>query len=273
MTDYSRYKKVLATQEGSLLTVTLNRPERLNAIDFGARGEVGLHQELEDVFIEISGDSAVSAVLLTGAGRAFCAGGDVKDMADEGGGMDSRPVGAQIHSARRLFANMLEVEQPIIAAVNGPAMGLGATLALFADVVVMAQEAYIADTHVSVGLVAGDGGAVIWPLLMPLNRAKYYLMTGKRIPGAEAERLGLVNMAVPLPELLPTARGIAEELANGPTWAIRWTKASINKALRERFNSILDTSIALEMLSFATKDHAEAARAFVEKRAPTFTGR
>jgi enoyl-CoA hydratase len=126
---------------------------------------------------------------------------------------------------------------------------------------------------VKIGLVAGDGGAIIWPMLIGVHRAKEYLMTGDFIAAPEAERIGLINRALPADEVLPAARALAERLANGPTWAIRWTKASINKALRERLNLILDTSLAYESLSSGTEDHAEAARAFMEKRPPKFSGR
>ncbi|MCH7511987.1 MAG: hypothetical protein IIB19_06455, partial [Chloroflexi bacterium] len=131
----------------------------------------------------------------------------------------------------------------------------------------------IADTHVRLGLVAGDGGAVIWPLLVGVHRAKQYLLTGDFVSAEEAERIGLVNQVVPAEELMPTARALAERLANGPTWAMRWTKASINKLIRERMNLILDTSLAFEALSTTTEDHREAARAFMEKRDPHYTGR
>ena len=152
-------------------------------------------------------------------------------------------------------------------------MGLCSTVALFCDIVVASETPRIADTRVKVGIVAGDGGAVIWPHLVGVNRAKEYLMRGNMIRGAEAERLGLVNYAVPAEQVLPKARELAEELANGATWAIRWTKSSVNKILRERMNLILDTSLAYEWLTFQTDDHREAAQSFVEKRRPQFTGR
>src|SRR5581483_2923957 len=202
MIDYTRFKKVRVERDGKLLTATLNRPDRLNAVDVTVDGEIGLHEELEDLFALIARDSSVGAVLLTGAGRAFSAGGDVKQMQISTAGAGGAPAAA-LDEARRVMVNLLQIDQPIIAAVNGPAMGLGATLALACDVVIMSEEAYIADTHVSVGLVAGDGGAVLWPLLLPINRAKYYLMTGERIPGPEAERIGLVNKTVPADQLLP----------------------------------------------------------------------
>lgn len=268
MPNYDLSPYVDVRQEGKLLTITLNRPERLNAI-----GD-GMHEALEEIFGMISADDSVGAVLLTGAGSGFCAGGDVKSMAAVAQAGGARPaVRSPILGPKRLFLNLLECEQPIIAAVNGPAMGLGATLALFCDVVIMAEEAYIADTHVSVGLAAGDGGAIIWPLLMPVNRAKYYLMTGERLTGQQAQQMGLINETVPLAELLPRARALAERFANGPTWAIRCTKTSVNKVLRERLNLIIDSSMALEMWTFGTEDHREAATAFVEKRAPQFKGR
>jgi enoyl-CoA hydratase/carnithine racemase len=174
---------------------------------------------------------------------------------------------------RRLILNMLEVEAPIVTAVNGDAIGLGATLALLGDVVVASESARIADTHVRMGLVAGDGGAVIWPLLIGVNKAKEFLMTGDFVHAPEAERIGLVNHVVPVDDVVPRAREIAERLANGPTWAIRWTKASINKAIRERFNLILDTSLAFEAMTSSTEDHKEAALSFFEKRPPQFKGR
>lgn len=268
MVDYSRYECIKVEKADKLATVTLNRPDSLNAIN------PQLHRELEHIWVDLAEDTETSAILLTGAGRAFCAGGDVKNMASRAGQEEGRrrammtPAGA-----RRLIQNMLDVEQPIIGAINGDAVGLGATIALFCDVIVASERARFADTHVRVGIVAGDGGAVIWPLLIGPARAKEFLMRGHFINGAEAAKIGLVNYAVPPEEVLPKAREIAQELAEGPTWAIRWSKLSVNKWLKDQVNLILDASLAYEMLTFNTEDHKEAARAFVEKRQPRYQGR
>ena len=144
---------------------------------------------------------------------------------------------------------MLEVEQPIVSAVHGYAFGIGATLALCAATSsIAADDAVFADTHVGIGLVAGDGGTLMWPLLLPVNTAKYYLMTGDRITGADAERLGLVVKAVPAAELDAAAHEIAARLAAGPTLAIKFTKMAVNKAIRERANLVFETSLLLEGL-------------------------
>jgi enoyl-CoA hydratase/carnithine racemase len=228
-----------------------------------------MHTELEELFAEITYDDAINAIVLTGAGRAFCAGGDIR-------GMDSRArEGTQripLRSAKRLMQNMLEVEQPIIGAINGDAVGLGATLALFCDVIIANENARFGDTHIKVGLVAGDGGAVIWPLLVGIARAKELLMTGDLINATEAERIGLINRVVPAGQAYPESLALAQRLAAGPTRAIRWTKLSLNKRLKDEMNLVLDASLAVETLSMATEDHKEAARAFVEKRPPRFTG-
>jgi enoyl-CoA hydratase len=175
--------------------------------------------------------------------------------------------------ARKIIVDLLEVQQPIIAAVNGPATGLGATLALFSDVIFAADNARIGDPHVRVGVVAGDGGAVIWPWLVGAARAKEFLLTGDLLTAVEAERIGLINHVVPADQLMATALALAQRLATGPTQAIRGTKASVNKILRETVNLVLDTSLALERYCFSTADHKEAIQAFVEKREPKFTGR
>jgi enoyl-CoA hydratase len=265
--NYSNFKALEVTQDGRLLTVALNRPERLNAVN----GDV--HRELEDIFRMLAYDQSVGAIILTGNGKAFCAGGDVKMFAENAQSNEPQPVNSPVASAKRILNDYLEVEQPIIAAVNGPAMGLGATLALFADIVLMADEAIIADTHVNVGIVAGDGGTVAWPMLLPLNRAKYYLLTGARLGGEEAWRIGLVNEHMPLADLMPRARELGHQLANMAPWAVRLTKVSLNKAMREKVQNDMDGSLALEMWTFKTEDHKEASIAFVERRAPTFTGR
>jgi enoyl-CoA hydratase len=268
MVDYS-YRTIIVEKKNKVATITLNRPERLNAV-----GD-GMHEELEDLFGRMNSDDEVNAIILTGAGRAFCAGGDIRELGSQPEPTDGAPAVnvAFSRSPRRLILNMLEVEAPIITAMNGDAVGLGATLALLGDVIIAAEGARVGDAHVRIGLVAGDGGAVIWPLLVGVHRAKEYLMTGDLIPAPEAERIGLINHVVPLEEVEPKARALAERLANGPTWAIRWTKASVNKVIRERMNLILDTSLAFEALSTGTEDMREAARAFVEKRPPQFKGR
>jgi enoyl-CoA hydratase/carnithine racemase len=176
--------------------------------------------------------------------------------------------------ARRIITRLLDIDKPTICAINGDAVGLAATIALLCDITVASQTARIGDTHVSrVGLVAGDGGTVIWPLLVGVSRAKEFLMRGTLINGAEAERIGLVNHAVPKDDVLATAREIALELSHGPAWAIRWTKLSVNQVLKQRLNLMLEASWALETVSADTDDHREATRAFAERRKPRFTGR
>ena len=168
---------------------------------------------------------------------------------------------------------MLELDKPIICAINGDCIGLAATIALLCDITVIADDARIGDTHVSrVGLVAGDGGTVIWPLLVGINKAKEFLMRGTLMKGKEAERIGVVNHSVAAPEVMPTARQIAVELANGPSWAIRWTKLSINQILKDRVNHLMEASMALEQVTFELADHKEATLAFKEKRKPRFGG-
>ena len=262
--EYSRYELIKVDKDDKVAIITINRPEALNAVN------AQLHSELEDIFADVARDKDINAVVLTGAGRAFCSGGDVKAM--DAGEFEPFKTGGPLCGARRLIHNMIEVEQPIIAAVNGHAIGLGATLALFCDVIIASENVKIGDPHVKVGLVAGDGAAVIWPLLCGLAKAKEYLMTGDLINATEAERMGLINHVVPSSEVMPRAMELAHRLANGPTRAIRWTKLACNKRLRDEINLVLDASLAVETVSMLTEDHKEATRAFAEKRTPEFKG-
>jgi len=267
MPDYS-YSTLLVDKKDRILTVTLNRPERLNAVD------EAMHSELEGVFGAVGRDEEVNVVIVTGAGRGFCSGGDVRAMDERGGAiaLQERPLGAVSQSGRRLIHNMLWIEQPVICALNGVAAGLGATIALFCDIIYASDRARIGDTHVRAGLVAGDGGAVIWPLLIGMAKAKELLMTGDIIDAQEAERIGLINKVVPHDELMETVMDLARRLATGPALAIRGTKHALNKKLWNDLNQSLDMGLALEERSSRHPDHQEAARAFVEKRTPEFKG-
>ena len=264
MTDYSQYQFLKVEKKGKVAVLTLNRPDSLNAV------HPEMHTEVEQVFADFARDEEVNVVVFTGAGKAFCAGGDVKAMSARTASTFSRRV--RFDPARRLIHNMLELEQPVIAAVNGDAVGLGATLALFCDIIIAAEGARFGDAHIKMGVVPGDGGAVIWPLLCGIAKAKEYLLTGDLISATEAERIGLINHVVPHDEVMPRAMELAQRLANGPTRAIRWTKLACNKRLRDEVNLVLDASLGIEMLTFYTEDHKEAGRAFSEKRAPRFTG-
>jgi enoyl-CoA hydratase len=266
MPDYSRYEFIKVEKAERVATVTLNRPDRLNAVN------PGLHHELMTIWNDLAEDREVNAIILTGAGRAFCAGGDVKGMASGTLASASGNKAERITAAegRRIVQNMLDVEQPIIGAINGDAVGLGATIALLCDIIVASEKARFADTHVKVGVVAGDGGAVIWPLLIGPARAKEFLMRVHFVNGADAFRMGMVNYAVAPEQVMAKARELAQELADGPTYAIRWSKLAVNKWLKQQTNLILDASLAYEMVTFTTEDHREAARAFVEKRKPNF---
>jgi enoyl-CoA hydratase len=266
MSRYDKYHDLKIEVSNKVATVTLNRPDARNAIN------QRMIRELRSIWDDLGEDMSVNAVLLTGAGDYFSVGGDVKAMSVRPGG-DVLEEG-EVHDpmiGRRLVTRHLELDKPIVCAINGDAIGLAATTALLCDVVVMAEDARIGDSHVNkVGLVAGDGGTVIWPLLVGINKAKEFLMRGTLLKGKEAEALGLVNHVVPKNEVLTKAREIAQELADGPTWAIRWTKLSINQVIKDRVNHLLEASMALEQVTFELPDHKEATLAFKEKRKPKF---
>lgn len=263
--DYAGYRTIEIKRDRKVLVLTLNRPEKLNAIN------ATLHAELARIFADVAMDGEAHAVVLTGAGRAFSAGGDVEWFKEVE--TNPRAFDPVQWEAKKIIHDLLDLEAPVIAAVNGHATGLGATLALFCDTIFMADTAKIGDPHVKMGIVAGDGGAVIWPWLVGPARAKEYLMTGDLLTAPEAERIGLVNRVVPAAECLPRALEFAHRLAEGPILAVKWTKVSINKLLKAAVNLILDASLALEAQTFGTDDHREAVRAFVEKRQPRFLGR
>src|ERR1700749_2208113 len=210
MTRYTKYECLKVEVEAKVATVTLNRPQARNAIN------QRLIRELRSIWDDLAAVHAVNVVVLTGAGEFFSVGGDVKAMSERPGG-DVLEEG-EVHDpmiSRRGVTRQLELDKPIIAAINGDAIGLAATHALLSDITVMAEDARIGDTHVSrVGLVAGDGGTVIWPLLVGINKAKEYLIRGTLLKGKEAERIGLVNHVVPRADVLAKAREIALELAN-----------------------------------------------------------
>lgn len=266
MNRYERYQDLKIDVSNKVATVTLNRPQARNAIN------QRLIRELRSIWDDLGDDPAVNVVLLTGAGDWFSVGGDVKAMSDRPGG-DVLEEG-EVHDpmiSRRLVTRQLELDKPIVCAINGDCVGLAATHALLSDITVMSEDARIGDSHVNkVGLVAGDGGTVIWPLLVGISKAKEFLMRGTLLNGREAERIGLVNHCVPKGEVLAKARAIAQELADGPTWAIRWTKLSINQIIKDRVNHLLEASMALEQVTFELADHKEATAAFKEKRKPKF---
>jgi enoyl-CoA hydratase len=251
-------------QDG-VLWVAFNRPERRNAIT------PEMHAEIAPLFRRISADRSVSVVVLTGSGdKAFCAGADFGGMQDnlEVGYEDGFPD-LMIGSAD-VVRSQLAIPQPVIAAINGDAIGLGATIALFADIVYMAEEARIADPHVKAGLVAGDGGAILWPLLLGVHRGKEFLFTGDLMSADEAGRLGLANYVVPRAELDQAAGAMATRLARAPRSAIQFNKRLANADLVDRVNRVIDASLAMEAITFGTADHREAVSSFLERREPTF---
>ncbi|VTU37311.1 putative enoyl-CoA hydratase echA8 [Variovorax sp. PBS-H4] len=253
---YSSYETLSFSQSGAVLTVRLNRPQALNAVS------ATLHNELSRVFADIAADASVDAVVLTGEGRAFSAGGDLEWFRD----ITPAQLDVLFVEARKIILDLVELPQPIVSAVNGVAAGLGATLALFCDVIYAADNARLADPHVRIGVTAGDGGAVIWPLLVGMSRAKEYLMTGDSLTAVEAERVGLVNHVVPADELVAQAQALAHRLAQGSRMAIRSTKASLNKHVREAVNLVLDTSLSLEKECFSSSFHKQAIEAFAAQR-------
>lgn len=259
MREYDRINVRIEGREDDVFRIELSNPEKLNVVD-GT-----MHEELTYVFKDAY-ESDTRIVLLTGEGDAFSAGGDVGWMQEWID--DATQFQETLTEGEELIENLVNIEKPVIARVNGDAVGLGATLALHCDIVVASEDARIGDPHVQVGLVAGDGGAVIWPLLTSLNKAKEFLMTGELISAGEAEELGLVNHVVPADELDEKVEERIETLTRLPQPAVRYSKLAANKWLSIGVQQILRESLALEGLSATSPDHAEIVEAFAEGREP-----
>jgi enoyl-CoA hydratase len=243
-----------------VMLVTLDRPP-VNATDDR------LHWELTEVWKTIGDDPAVHVALVTGAGKAFSAGGDLSLL--EGMAGNAAAVSRTLREAADIVYNMINLEKPIVSAINGVAVGAGLAVALMADISIIADTARLTDGHLRLGVGAGDHAAIIWPLLCGMAKAKYYLMTAEFLDGREAERIGLVSLCAPAAELMDRAWAVANRLAEGPQNAVRLTKRALNGWLRVA-GPIFDSSLAYEMLNFLEADVHEGIAALKEKRAARF---
>ncbi|MDB5430067.1 MAG: enoyl-CoA hydratase/isomerase [Caulobacter sp.] len=262
---YDQYKALKIEMRGAALWITFNDPP-MNAMNDEA------HHELSHVFRTISRDPAVRVVVITGAGdRAFSAGGNIQSMKDNIKNHARWVKGAT--EAREVVLNMLECDKPVVARINGHAMGVGATIALCSDITVMVDTAKIGDTHVKIGLVAGDGGALLWPHLVGITLARRYLLTGDLLTGKQAAEIGLVTQSCTAEELDGVVDGWVKRFETGATVALAGTKRALNMAIRQQAQGAMDAHMGLETYSQLSRDHEEAANAFLEKREPNFEGR
>lgn len=259
---YQRYERLAFDEPAPrVLRVTFNRPERYNALD--ATG----HREITEVWRDIDADPDVDVVVLTGAGKAFSAGGDFEMI--EQMTRDHTALLTTWREARDLVYNIINCGKPTISAINGPAVGAGLVAALLCDISIAARSVSITDGHTRLGVAAGDHAAIVWPLLCSMAKAKYYLLTCDALPAEEAERIGLLSLCVDDEDLMPRALEVADKLANGAPSAIRFTKYALNNWLRA-MGPTFDASTALEMLGFAGPEAVEGLAALKEKRAPNF---
>ena len=261
---WDEYQCISFEHRERVLIVKLNRPDQFNAIN----GR--LHTELANVFTDAAKDAESDVVVLTGAGKGFCSGGDLEWMQSSvDRPQEFEDVAAE---AKAIIYSQLDLAKPLICRLNGHATGLGATLAVCCDIVVAHAGVKIGDPHVKVGLVAGDGGALLWPQIIGYTRAKKYLLTGELMTATEAERIGLISDVVSTEELDDASYGLATRLAAGATKAIRWTKITANLPLKQLVHSHFDAGVAYEILSNMSSDHREAVAAFKERRNAVFTG-
>ncbi|MBI4083049.1 MAG: enoyl-CoA hydratase/isomerase family protein [Candidatus Lambdaproteobacteria bacterium] len=262
MTDYSRYRHLLFERKPhGVLLITINRPEVYNATN--AR----LHWELSRIWLDVGDDQETLVAVITGAGEAFSAGGDLDNTLARG--KDVVKYAQVMKEAGDIVYNIANLDKPVVSAINGVAVGAGLAVALMADISIISETARFTDGHTRLGVVAGDHSCMIWPLLTSFAKAKYYLLTADFLDGKEAERIGLVSLCVPKEQVLPKALDVAEKLARGPQLAVRWTKRALNNWLRLA-GPAFDNSLALEMLSFLADDMPEGVKAIREKRRPEF---
>jgi enoyl-CoA hydratase len=251
---------IVVTSDGPLRIITLNRPERLNAAN------ENMHAALTAVWQDVARDPDARVAILTGSGRAFSAGGDLEWI--RGLQTDAQARARTIREGREIICQMVRFPLPLIAAVNGPAVGLGVSLAISCDIVLMADSAWFADPHVTVGLVAADGGAELWPLLTSMLRAKEYLFTGDRISAAEAVQLGLANRVMSAADLMTEARSLALRLAGQPAQALQDTKRALNGHIERALVGILDAAFLAERESLVSDDHIERIAALLASSKP-----
>ena len=259
---YTKYTKLKFERPAErILAIVLDNPGRLNATD------AKMHEELAYVWRDIDADPDISVAMIRGAGKAFSAGGDlelIEDMAN-----DFVTLTRVWREAREMVYNIINCSKPVVSAMHGPAVGAGLVCGLLADISIAAKTARIIDGHTRLGVAAGDHAAIIWPLLCGMAKSKYYLMLCEPVSGEEAERIGLVSLAVEEDELFDKALEVAKKLAAGSPTAIRWTKHALNNWLR-MMGPTFDNSIALEILGFTGPDIREGLASLREKRAPQF---
>jgi enoyl-CoA hydratase len=254
---YDLPDELTVTAEGAVRTVLINRPDELNCVN------ENLHWALANVWRQLAADRAARVVILSGAGRAFCAGGDldwITSFLDDPAARDE-----SIREGAQVIEEMLRFPLPVIAAVNGPAVGLGCSVALLSDIMLIADTAYLSDPHVAVGLVAGDGGAAFWPMLTPIMRSREYLFTGDRIPAATAVELGFASRQVPAGDLMGEARTLADRLAAQPVEALQGTKRIVNMYLSQALAGPLQSGFAAEVATMRSDDHRRRLLAFKER--------
>jgi len=262
--------QVLYEADGPIVTITLNRPELRNAIS-----DDDMIDAIVAVVDRLNRDGSVRAAILTGAGSAFSSGGNVRKMGESGGLNSKLPAQTRNnyrYGIQRIPLAFEKLDVPIIAAVNGPAIGAGCDLACMCDIRIAARSAKFAESFVKLGIIPGDGGAWLLPRVVGLSKASEMAFTGDMIDADEALAAGLVSRVVDDADLLPTARALAGRIAANPPHAVRMTKRLIREGMHARLDTLLELSASMQALAHATADHREAVAAFLDKRKPTFTG-
>ncbi|HKX78299.1 MAG TPA: enoyl-CoA hydratase-related protein [Novosphingobium sp.] len=263
--DYSRYSGLLLNKRDGVMTITLSNPGRRNATT------PVISNELTTIWDDVWQDDEVKVIILQGEGKDFCAGADTNRLAKQGD--VPSPLFGMTRKAKKHAMSIIDCEKPVIAKVRGHAYGVGLTLALAADLVYASEDARFCDPHVKLGMVAGDGGVLLWPAMGAFRRAKEALLLGEAISAADAMELGLINRVLPDDQLDEHVASIARRLCDMPSHAVNYTKVSLNVALKQMTGAAFETSIAYQAYSMKMGDFKEATKAFAEKRKGNFEGK
>jgi 2-(1,2-epoxy-1,2-dihydrophenyl)acetyl-CoA isomerase len=247
-----------------IATITLHRPDKLNAYNGQMRTEIAA------LFDETDDDDAVRVVIVTGAGKAFCSGGDIVEMKDRLKNPPAQRKNELFNRIQRIPLALEDLDKPVLVAVNGAATGAGMDMALMGDIRYAAESARFAETYVKVGLVPGAGGAHFLPRIVGTAKALELFWTADFIDAAEALRIGLVNKVLPDAELMPFVRGVAAKIAEAPALSVRFIKRAVQQGMRSDLRSNLDLISSHYAVVTAGADHREAVEAFIAKRKPVF---